>query len=284
MAPAEHTDLSDEKLVAYLDEELSASEREQTAAALSRNPEARARLERLERGGRPFGDAFDVLLEAAPDTRLQAMFADVMTKQGPASAASADEKVVPFRQPLAAGRVPLWRMAAAAAILALVFTGGLATGGFFDNPQTPPQLAAEQKPGWREAAARYVALFSKETLEGMPSDPGARQANLQRAEQALGLKLSGERIANPVLAFQGTQLLQLDGKPLAQISFLHDGRTPVALCIIRTANPPQGAQKEQRHGLNVVHWIADGYGFMVIGKVPEPELNQISETFKARFS
>ena len=78
--------------------------------------------------------------------------------------------------------------------------------------------------------------------------------------------------------------MQLNGKPLAQISYLYGDNAPVALCIIKTANAAQAPAEEKRHGLNIVHWVAGGYGFMVIGKVPESTLRQISDTFRARFS
>ncbi len=281
MSPAGHSEISDAQLVAYIDGELSADEYEGMAKALSHNSEARERLERLKLGGRPFGEAFDLLLGAAPGDKLQAMFADLIAKQaGPSREVDSGENVVPFRKRSAPAGAPLWQLAAAAAVLALVFTGGLFAGGFFDASQQ----TAQQKPGWREAAARYVALFSKETLAGMPADRETRQLNLQRVATALGLDLSDEKITNTALSFQGTQLLQLEGKPLAQISYLYGDNAPVALCIIKTANPAQAPAEEKRHGLNVVHWVAGGYGFMVIGKVPESTLRQISDTFRARFS
>lgn len=286
MAPADNIDLSNEKLVAYIDGEVSASERDLMGRALLRDAKARERLEILSSGNRPFAEAFDLLLKAAPDDRLQAMFADILGRgASPAMSRSVldstDKTVVPMRPRREAKSGPaLWQMAMAAAILALVFAGGLFAGGLFDKPQQ----IAEQKVGWREAAARYVSLFSKATLEGMPTDPHQRQANLEQIESSLGLSLSAERIANASLSFEGSQLLQLEGKPLAQITYLRNGSTPVALCITRTATPSAGPAAEQRHGLNVVHWVANGYGFMVIGKLPESDLAQIAADFRGRFS
>jgi anti-sigma factor RsiW len=281
--------LSDEKLVAYIDGELDASESAALSDALANDAGARERLETLQSGGRAFAEAFDAMLDAAPDDKLQAMFAGLVAQGsgGRASGeASPDDTVVPFRQrtppqqPQAKG-TPVWQMAVAAVLLAAVFTGGLISGGILNEPQQ----VAEQQPGWREAAARYVALFSRETLEGMPSDSAERLANLAKAENALGLQLTESRIADPDLDFHGTQLLNFNGKPLAQIAYLHGGQQPVALCIIAAGdNEPAPPANETRQGMNIVHWVEGGYGYMVIGDVPEEELNRIAERFRTKFS
>lgn len=293
--------LSDELLVAYLDGELSITKSADTADALAHDHNARARLTRLKRGDRPFAEAFDTLLDAAPGDELQAMFAELVAQTSGSrirrkapGAKPSGETVIPFRhhpqpRPEPVRRTPLWQMAAAAAVLAAVFTGGLFTGGMFNEPQTKqnalqPRQVAGKAPGWREAAARYVALFSKETLNGMPQDIVERRTNLALAERALGLPLSRDRLVDPRLDFRGTQLLNFNGKPLAQIAYLHGGEKPVALCIIATNKDPAQPENETRQGLNIVHWVKGGYGFMVIGDVPEDELNRIAARFRSQFS
>lgn len=296
--------LSDERLVAYIDGELSVAESADTADALTHSHDARTRLTNLKRGGRPFVDAFDAMLDAAPEGELQAMFADLVAQtsgshfRGRAAdtfpsdedAFPSEEKVVPFRRPLPpaqaeqARRTPLWQMAAAAAVLAVVFTGGLISGGIFNEPQQVAQQSQAQAPGWREAAARYVALFSTDTLHGMPSDLAKKRANLEKVQSELGLKLTGKRLFIPNLDFRGTQLLNFNGAPLAQLAYLDRGQRPVVLCIIPTTKIPAQPAKEVRHGLNIVHWIEGGYGYMVIGDVPEDELNRIATRFRKQFS
>ncbi len=277
MTPAGHNEITDAQLVAYLDGELSAADLDGVAKALAHSPDARARLERLRLGGRPFRTAFGLLAQASPDVELQAMFADLVASQAHSQPLAGGDTVVPFQRRNGRGGAPFWQTAAAAAVLAFVFAGGLFAGGFFTG-------ARQQTQGWREEAAGYVALFSKDTLAGMPSGQDARQRNLQLVAAKLGLDLSPEKIASPELSFQGTQLLQFEGKPLVQISYLYGGDEPVALCIIPSSKPAQAAAEEKRHGLNIVHWIEGGYGFMVVGNVPKPALRQISETFRARFS
>jgi anti-sigma factor RsiW len=278
----DNNEVSDARLVAYLDNELPPADRAAIARALEQDAELRQRLEFLDSGGRPFASAFDLLLEAAPDQRLQAMFADLLDGQAAPATLPADEKVVPLRRSPPARTRPIWQMAAAASIALTMFGVGIVMGVVL-KPE--PTVTVDATRSWMEAVAQYVSLFSEQTLAGMPADPAAREAGLRRVSTALGLDISREKLASlPTLDFRGTQLLQLEGRPLAQIAFMSDTGKPVAICIIKTTKPAEPPSPERRHGLNLVHWVANGYGFMVIGDVPQESLRRIyAETF-ARFS
>jgi anti-sigma factor RsiW len=281
IGPINDNEVSDARLVAYLDNELPPADRAAIARALEQNAELRQRLEFLDSGGRPFSSAFDLLLEAAPDQRLQAMFADLLNGQ-PAPATPADEKVVPLRRSPPARTRLIWQMAAAASIAVTMFGVGIVTGVVL-KPE--PTVTVDATRNWMEAVAQYVSLFSEQTLAGMPADPAAREAGLRRVSTALGLDISREKLASlPTLDFRGTQLLQLEGKPLAQIAFISDTGKPVAICIIKTTKPAEAPSPERRYGLNLVHWVANGYGFMVIGDVPQESLRRIYAETVARFS
>lgn len=275
MAQTGNNGVNDSDLVAYLDEELSASEEEIITGALRQNAELRDRLARLERGGRPFAPAFEALLEAAPDDKLQAMFASLVTEHNASGAHRADNSDI---RPVP--RRPVWQMAAAAAMLVLAFAGGMATDTLLAPDHGKHQLAAR---GWREAVAQYVSLFSRATLDGMPTDRVAQEEGLRRASAALGLNLAAEKIAAPSLAYRGTQLLQLEGKPIVQIAYLGDNQVPLAFCIVRSTQAPQALATERRYSLNIVHWVAGGYGFMLIGDAPDTDLRRLAELFRARF-
>jgi anti-sigma factor RsiW len=283
ISPINENEVSDVRLVAYLDDQLPPADRAAVARALEQNAELRQRMEFLDSGGRPFSNAFDLLLEAAPDQRLQAMFAELLSGQATPVTPSADEKVVPLRRSPSAGMRPIWQMAAAASIALTMFGVGIVTGVVF-KPE-PTVIAERATRNWMEAVAQYVSLFSDKTLAGMPADPAAREAGLSRVSTALGLNISREKLASlPTLDFRGTQLLQLEGKPLAQIAFMSDTGKPVAICIIKTTKPAEAPSPERKHGLNLVHWVANGYGFMVIGDVPQESLRRIYAETVARFS
>lgn len=278
ISPVNENEISDARLVAYLDNELPPPDRAAVARALEQNAELRQRLEFLDSGGRPFSSAFDLLLEAAPDRRLQAMFAELVDNEA-VTTPPADEKVVPLRRARSAG---IWQMAAAASIALTMFGAGIVTGVIFKPEQT---VTVDATRNWMEAVAQYVSLFSEQTLAGMPADPAAREAGLRRVSTALGIDVSRDKLAGlPALDFRGTQLLQLEGKPLAQIAFISDTGKPVAICIIKTTKPAEAPAPDRRHGLNIVHWVANGYGFMVIGDVPQESLRRIYAETVARFS
>ena len=247
----------------------------------------RERIEFLDSGGRPFTQAFDLLLDAAPDARLQAMFAGLIDGAQPRPAETGWRErechSVPTPGSAAGDTVAIWQIAAAASIALTVFGGGVITGAILGRE--PTQVAVD--PGtrnWMEAVAQYVSLFTPQTLAGMPSDEAARDAGLRRVSAALGISLSRDKLALSSLAFRGTQLLQLEGKPLAQIAFLSETGKPVAICIIRTTRPAEAPAPDHRHGLNLVHWIEKGYGFMVIGDLPQDALQRISQEARQRLS
>ncbi len=298
-SPIDSNDMSDARLVAYIDGELSPAERATVARALEEDPELRERVEFLDSGGRNFGSAFDLLLDAAPDDRLQAMFAGLVNGEtasstsSSTSAAEDDEKVVPFPQRRRPGGLsPAWQFAVAASFALTVFGGGIITGVLYgpkppvvEVPQTPQTAQQTAQRNWMDAVAQYVSMFSVETLAGMPADPAVRQEGLQRVSTALGKDITHEKVAGlPMLDFRGTQLLQLEGRPIAQIAFQSETGKPVAICIIKTPRPAEEPTTDRRQGLNIVHWVAGGYGYMVIGDVPQDALNRISEAARAQLS
>jgi len=65
--------LSDEQLVAYLDDQLDTEQRARIDAAIAEDPMIGLRLQWLDRSSLPFKEAFNQLNRQAPVNRLQAM-------------------------------------------------------------------------------------------------------------------------------------------------------------------------------------------------------------------
>ena len=277
---ADHNELIDAKLVAWLDGVLPEGERLELAQALADNPQLAQRLATLDRGGRDFKAAFDPLLDAAPDAAMQDMLAGLIARTKPGEHDfSPSDNVVPLRP-----KRTIWSrmgsLAAAAGITLAIFSGGVYTG--WQTGEKP--VGQQTKIGWRQAAAQYVSLYSKQTLAGYPVDPTVKKESWQRVSNVLDLPLTGKKAQIDNLTLKGTQILQLKGKPLVQIAYLHKQETPVALCIIKSSKQSFQQKFEQRLGLNIVHWVHNGHGYMLIGKVPKDELQKIAAPLVAHFS
>jgi len=275
---------NDEQLVAYLDGELPLEARAEVNRILSTSEEARQRLEQLRAGDRPFREALDTLLDQAPVERLAAGIglAQCRPLVGPSSPASPQPSATATR-----GWMP---MAAAAAVL-VALIGGFLGGMVAPDLRAPVEVAAiddeedeeDEEPvvaerGWRQAVADYQVLFTTDSLT--PYQGG--DSGLTLANTALGIPLDSLTTDLEGLNFRRVQLLEFKNKALVQVSYLSHAGKPVSFCIIASGKPEQRVETETRNGLGIVHWILAGYGFMVIGDLPEAELQTMADDLKTR--
>lgn len=272
-ASTEHTPPSDEELVAFLDGELPLENRRRLNSLLAESAETRQRLERLRAGDRPFREAFDMLAEHAPNDRLAAILDHAARPAEPHTAAA----------PSAAARAPQGlraSMAAAAAIL-LALVGGF-TGGLLmqtaNAPAAAPEIAEAAAPqrGWRQAVADYQTLFTTDSLT--PYQGG--DSGIELASAKVGLKLQDLAQDMDDLNFRRVQVLQFNGKPLVQFAFLSADGLPVSFCVIRSGKEPAPEAFETRNDLGVVHWVDKGFGFMVIGGMPQDRLTDVAHKLR----
>jgi anti-sigma factor RsiW len=252
---------SDEELTAYLDGELDADARTALDRRLAEEPALHARLAQLD-AGLPPADAFDLLLDAAPAGRLEAILV-------------AAEAPVPARP----ARGVFLRAIAAA--IALVVLGG-AIGFLLARSVAPVEIAAT--PNWRDAVADYVALYTPETFALAPVDPEAYAPRLKAVGDGLGLTLAPQTVALPGLDLKGALLFKYEGKPLGQVAYLSTEYGPVAFCIIRNGRDDAPLAFEERQGMNVAFWNTGGLGYLVIGAVPRARLETFAETLSGRIS
>jgi anti-sigma factor RsiW len=247
---------SDELLVAYLDGQLSIDERNQVDSALANDVALEQRLEWLSRSDLPFQSAYADLLDQAPQDRLTVM----LTALPP---------------PVAHAPLSRRRFIAAAAGFLLA---GIAADRLF--------LGSIHKidTNWRAMVADYMALYTPQTLDHLPDDEASQRAQLQTIGQRLGLTLEPAQLALSRPVFKRAQLLEYDGVPIAQITYLDPVHGPLALCITRSKTGSRHPAQEQRRGMNIVYWSGMEHAFMVIGHNPTPELEIMAQLFKSRFS
>ena len=130
-------------------------------AAIAEDPMLGLRLQWLDRSSMPFKSAYDEVTRQAPVERLQAML---------------DTLPAPARPALSRR----WFLAAAAGLVA----GGVVADRLFLGWQT-----SQQTHSWRGLVADYMVLYVPETLDHLPGDEAAQQAQLRTIDARLGLKL-----------------------------------------------------------------------------------------------
>ncbi|MFS2158895.1 anti-sigma factor [Pseudomonas sp. Pseusp122] len=249
--------LADEHLVAYIDDELSPQQRASVDAALQQQPQLAERLELLRGSELPFRQSFDSLLAEAPRERLQAMLDNLQPSK-------------PAARPLGRRRF--------LAVAASCMLAGVLADRLFLALRTPAPVSR----GWRGVVAEYMALYTEQTLENLSPDIAAQNRQLASVGQRLGLPLDAERVDLLRPQLKRAQILEYDGVPIAQITYLDPQFGPLALCITGNAQstPTQGS--EQRLGMNVEFWSSNRHAFMLIGHNPPDELRNLAERLRQR--
>lgn len=246
-----HTDVpSDELLVAYLDGELDAQQRQRVAEQIRQDPVIAARLDVLQRADLPFKAAFDSLLDQAPSERLQAML-----------------KTLPPTATPAMSRRGFLAVAASFAV------AGVIADRLFLNLHH-----AEPGQGWRASVAEYMALYTPQTLENLSIDPASHIAQLNAVGKQLGLPLTPGDVSLPGAEFRRAQILDYDGVLIGQLTYLDPRHGPLALCITASRNGTVAMATEQRRGMNVVYWSSSSHGFMLIGRNSFEALRQMAQS------
>jgi anti-sigma factor RsiW len=247
--------LTDELLVAYLDNELDAEQRQQLEQQITDDPMLAERLAMLDQASLPFKAAYETLLTQAPQARLLARL-DNLSKQPPA------------KKPLSMGRRDV--IAAGLACLALGVIGGRLSLRW-DNGRA-------HEDNWRDLVAEYMSLYTGDTFANLDDNPALQQQQINTVALKLGLTLNPEQLRLPGATLKFARVLSYDRQPIAQIAYLDEKYGPLAFCITRAKIPRNSApENEVLKGMNVVYWSADGHRFMLIGRNPPTELRAMAQ-------
>jgi anti-sigma factor RsiW len=247
---------SDEQLVAYLDDQLDAEQRTRIDTAIAEDSTLSLRLQWLARSSLPFKEAYAEMAQQAPLDRLQFMLDTLPSPERP----SMDRR---------------WFLAAAAS---LVVSSVVADRLFLSWQST------QKKTNWRGLVADYMSLYVPETLEHLPSDEASQRAQLRVIDARLGLNLASAQLTLPRSEFKRAQILEYDGVPIAQITYLDPAHGPMALCVTRSNSGSRHFAHERRHGMNVVYWADMEHAWMLIGHNPVAELEGMAKLIRTRVS
>lgn len=238
---------TDEEIVAYLDGQLDAERGAEIARTIATDPAVAAQADSLSIDADRLRGGMAALLAQAPEFAIP--------------------DTAPERR-----AAPAYRWAAA---VLLAFGVGLGVGlgaGFLG----PPPAGAD----WRQAVADYQVLYTSETVTGAPIPAATRQAGLDLVNDRLGMSFTQDQLEVAGLTFQRAQMLEFDGRPLAQLVFLDAARNPIAFCLMEREGAPEAAQDAQISGLNATHWADTRHQFIVIGPADRATIRDAARALK----
>jgi anti-sigma factor RsiW len=245
-------ELSDEELVAYLDNALPADRYAEIEAMSASNEAVRDRIAALEMDMGAIRSAFDLHLASAPLNDLRRRLAAV-------------DKATP------SPRNWRWMQLAAAVII------GVAVGsGAMDV------LHRSSTPDWHMAVAEYQALYTTDTLKSLGNDRAVLSRGVASAAAALGQPITVERLEVAGLTLKRAQILEFDNHPLVQFAYLDADGTPIAFCATRTGGADRSMESTTLNGLATAFWNKGGYGYMVIGGRQTAAIETIARTLEPR--
>jgi len=226
---------SDEELTAFLDGEFEHTRAEEIRQALKNNSDVQARIDALSLDKPKIDEAFNRLLNGAPD---MPDLPDTTRRET---------------------SIPVAKSLKLIAVFSFVFLlAGLGAGYF---------AGQSKEENWREFVATYQALYIHATLEGIDQKPDAASIELDRVSQAIGKKVDLPNLVQQnQLDYKRAQILGFEGRPLMQLTFLTKLGEPIALCIIRSEGAKNSVVVEsEMRGMRAASWAKDGYEYLLIG-------------------
>ncbi len=261
-----------EKLSAYLDGELSETDRQAVETLAEKDPEIAAELELLRQSDAAFAEAFEAMLdEPVPLTLARAI----------ENAPEADENA-----PVAANRTsaPRYGFGSMAAGLALLVLGG-GIGAFtmqeFVPGPDPETIEIAMGRGWIAEVADYHRVYARQSRH-LVEVPASEQAHLQTWLTAeTGVPFTVPDLSDEGWTFEGGRLLVADGRPVAQILYTDTGGQVIALCFLgggdETLTEARTAFNERNFDdIDAVAWKSPTASFVVVGPAEGVDLTTVA--------
>jgi anti-sigma factor RsiW len=272
---------TDEALIAYLDGELDAAQREDIAAALDRDPQLRERASALTDSAALLRTAMDEvlreevpqrLLDAARGVRERRVIDLVAERARRMSVASLQQQW---------GRRRFWAGAAVAASLCLIVGAG---GGFFAaySPFEPPVQVADNSGnrGYFDNIAGYHRLLinagvNEQGLVDVPANGDQGRKNVQKLPANFRLP----NLKSYGLTFDGARYLIVEGQPATQLFYTSQDKKlgSITMVVGATGKPDLPISSERRDDMNFVYWRHAGQAYAVVGTADVNALRGIAK-------
>lgn len=241
--------LSDEKLSAYLDGELTEAEAREIEALVEADPAVQNALERLMEADQAAKDVFDEMLAEPVPLNLASAI-----RNAPKQTTTAPE-------PVAAPRgLPGWL--AIAASVGFLAVGGL--GGYSLGTGSQPQVVATA--GWLTEIAAYHGVYETQQRHLVEVAADETPHIETWLGNTTGVPFSVPDLAGNGLDFQGARLLVAGGLPVAQLIYTDADGAVFALCLKQAKAPEDKAfTAETVDGFSMVSWRSGGADYVVVG-------------------
>jgi anti-sigma factor RsiW len=270
-------------LRAFVDGELSSSERSRVEAAVAQSETLQASVAALRASCLPYRAAFDA--KAAPPVpaglaeRL-AMFSAVATSSNP-EINSAPTVVTNANQPRRA-----WlRWAGIGGALAASFVAGMGTRSILPTVMGPSSTAGQgaiKAAEWVEAVANYQAMYVRDTVDRPADNKDRADSVIAEFQIKTQTTLVVPDLTSAGFAFKRVQRLSFNNKPLLQIAYLPTVGLTGAICMMQSETSGDVAlQAHQLHRLSLVTWQRQGLSYVFVADAEIATVKAIGEKLVA---
>lgn len=241
--------IPDEELVAYSDSALDTVRTKEIDAALKQDKSLAARLGALDFDKDAIFASFEAVADTAPLEILRSQLQDQAKRRLFSSSAGSQ-----------------WLKVAAALLVGIGVGWG---AGRLDGQ--------DLNRNWRLAVADYQRLYTTSTLSTIASNLAIEREEVATVADKLGLPIKLEQLYLAELKFKRAQLLEFDGRLLAQFAYLDPEGIPLSFCVTRSNRPNRPVQVNKLRGLSAASWDKNGYGFILIGAGRAESLRQAAD-------
>jgi anti-sigma factor RsiW len=272
-------EIDDTALRAFVDGELSSTERHQVELAVAQSESLQAAVAAMRASCLPYRAAFDSETLAPIPKELAerlAMFSAVA-----ASGNNESNQPGKLKAGANAQRRSWLQWAGIGGALAASFAAGIGTRSIWSSTfgSSPAVSFAPQKvAAWVEAVASYQALYVRDTVD-RPADSKDRAASvISEFQNSTQTKLVVPDLASAGFAFKRVQRLSFGNKPLLQMAYLPTAGLTGALCVMPAETSGDVAlQLFESHRLNGATWQREGLSYVFVADADAATVKAIGE-------
>jgi anti-sigma factor RsiW len=255
---------SDEKLIAYLDGELEAGERDVIALQLEEDAALRDHAARLSESAALLRAAFDPMLHEPVPARL---IAAARGESGANNILRLSFAQVKRRM----GERRWWiGVPLAASLVGLTIGGGV---GYFAADEKS-ELAVQEAQvnlttgGWLDNIAGYHKLFvNAGANDAALADVPANAGDVRKVTEKLPPDFRLPNLKPWGLVFQGARFLIVEGRPATQLFYTTDNKAlgPLTVVVGTSSQADLAPTFDRRDDMNLLYWRHHGHAYALVG-------------------